>query len=285
MRTVTFKSVIDKVATKVLGTADNLTRQKRAALVDSIAEHLRECWERVFWPELLLTEERAFRDTWTTTTYASGSEVYYSPGDAYYVANASASGADVPGTSSKWDKLTGTDLRRYVSLDQTGKTAIGTVEQVTNADPRSTPGTLPLRWSAGPDGIELSPYAGADTTVWVRFRRRVPQFTSTDWAAGSYASGSVVYYATTGECYVASSAASSGDVPGTAALWVKQSFPYIFQRTVALFAAADHRMESGQLETRNAYLIQAEDALADEYRKAFGQQAQIESFRVLTRAA
>ena len=50
MRTVTFLSVLEAIAFKVHGTADLLPTQDAAAFTASLNEHVRECWERVFWP-------------------------------------------------------------------------------------------------------------------------------------------------------------------------------------------------------------------------------------------
>ena len=129
MRTVTFLSVLEAIAFKVHGTADLLPTQDAAAFTASLNEHVRECWERVFWPEWTLTEQRYYRAAWTAASYSSGAEVYHAATNAYYQANTSATGTDVPGTSVKWTLLSGSDLRRYISLDQTGQTAIGEVEQ------------------------------------------------------------------------------------------------------------------------------------------------------------
>lgn len=287
MRTVTLLSVINAVAFKVLGTSDNLPQQQGAAFIDSIGEHLRECWERFFWPEWTVTEERYYRDAWAAQGYNTvGTEVHYTPGDAYYRSNAVAGMSDVPGVSSKWDLITGTDLRRYVSLDQTGKTPIGTVEQVTPKDPRIYPGTPRIGWAPGPDGLEFPSTEWTGTSVWVRFRKRPSQFTATAYnAANAYAVGDLVYF-TDGDCYVCTATASAGDTPATDAdKWTKQSFPYVLKRAVVLFAAADHRDEDGQIESNSVFRTRAEDALADEWAKAHGQQDQTRRFRVVTRQA
>ena len=49
MRRATFLSVLNLVAFKVLGTADNLPAQQAAAFTAAINEHIREAWERAFW--------------------------------------------------------------------------------------------------------------------------------------------------------------------------------------------------------------------------------------------
>lgn len=284
MRTATFLSVLQAIAVKVLGTADNLPNQQATAFTESLNEHVRDCWEREFWPDWTTTEQRYFRDAWTATSYSTGAEVYHAATDAYYAANASVISTDVPGTSSKWTLLTAATLRRYVSKEQTGKTVIGAVQWVTEKDPRTNHNTREYPWHAGPDGIEFSSAVDLPTSVWVSFRKVAPEFTLTAWTAASYASGARVYYASTGECYVANAAATSGDVPGTSTKWTKVEFPLALKTPVVLFAAADRRDEGGQLESSSSLRTRAEDALVDEFRKMGGQQGQVRTYRVLSAA-
>lgn len=287
MRTNTFLSVLSSIAAKVLGTADSLPQQQAAAFTESINEHTRETWEREFWPEWTLVEKRFYRPTWSATSFTSGAEVYHADTDAYYRANSNAVSGDVPGAAALWVLIApGADFRQYVSLDQAGQTAIGTVFSVTRDDPRVSPGTAKLAWAPTSDGLEIPTQQTTQTYVWVKFRRVPPQFTATAWSGTpTYAAGTVVYYAGTGECYVNSSSATGTDIPGAAAKWVKQDFPVALKRAVVLFAAADHREEDGQIESNNSFRKRAEEALVDAWRRMHGQQGQTETFRVATRQA
>ncbi|NBW11378.1 MAG: hypothetical protein EBR82_25430 [Caulobacteraceae bacterium] len=285
MRTTTFLSVLQAIAAKVLGTADHLPTQQGVAFTESVNEHVRDCWDREFWPDWTVTEQRYFRDTWSATSYAAGAQVYHAGTNAYYAANASAISTDVPGTSSKWTLLTGQALRRYISREQTGKTVIGAVLCVTELDPRLNDTTPAINWRAGADGIEFSARLDLPTSVWVTFRKVPPEFTLTAWTAASYASGARVYQSTTGECYVANAATSDNDVPGTSSKWTRIEFPLALKTPVVLFVAADRQEEAGQLETSSSLRQRAEDALVDEFRRMGGQQGMVRPYRVLTRAA
>jgi hypothetical protein len=140
-----------------------------------------------------------------------------------------------------------TPWRPFISLEQTGKTAIGEVLRLSRNNPRvyrRQPGTL--RWAVGDEGIV--PEDGAPAVVWVEFRRRMPKFTGTAYSnTTAYAVGDVVYYSTTGECYVAR-AAGTGNLPTNTTYWTKQDLPYVVASFVKRAALADGLRSDGELD-------------------------------------
>lgn len=86
MRRVTFKSIREKASALYLG---NPTANAKTVLALDVHLNKRaaECWEKFFWPELGLVEERTFRAPWDgATAYAAGAERYHRPSKKYAVA-------------------------------------------------------------------------------------------------------------------------------------------------------------------------------------------------------
>ncbi|MBC8041460.1 MAG: hypothetical protein H7Y06_13020 [Opitutaceae bacterium] len=211
MRTVKLSTVVDDVlaqAGMVLAAVASPDAMK-AQVVSFVNRRLREAWEHDTWAELCPTERRWYRPIWdAATTYAEGAEVYYGS-DAvadtvaelalddgvWFLVWADTEGAagyfspnsdDMPAAGEspathpdKWVRLV--SMRRYVALDQPGKTEIGEVYRVTFRDPRLRPS------NAGRIGFTLStegivPEECAGHSVWVSFRIRPYVFTAADYA-------------------------------------------------------------------------------------------------------
>lgn len=93
MRTVTFKSVMDAIARRAAldptdATVWDAPTQARAA--EFIYAWAKKAWEWEFWPELTPIEQRAYRDTYVSTTaYATPTataavEVWFPPAQGYF---------------------------------------------------------------------------------------------------------------------------------------------------------------------------------------------------------
>lgn len=242
MRTVTYKSLLEGfLRMRSLDPSLALTVEKLEA-GEFLAQALADAHEFWRWPELMATQGRRFRPTWTATTYAEDDEVWHTATEAYYRANASAAGSEVPGTSTLWDEIT--EFRRYVEYAQTGATVIEAVIEAWDADPRASASARKVPFRLDTDGVRFAP-DGPDI-AWLEFRTPAPDFGwSALWAATSFAADAVVYHESTGEVYQASSAAASGDVPGTAAKWVLQPVPYIFRHAAKLKAYATWSQSKG----------------------------------------
>jgi len=175
-----------------------------------------------------------------------------------------------------------TPFERYISLDQTGQTPIGTVHQLTRTNPRTNPRFPgPLTFLVNNKGILPAPLCG--TKVWVEFRLRCPVFDSTVWSSTEANTPGQIRYRpdTTGECYLALLAGTNLVPESSPAYWQKIDMPAVLERFIKRAAYADSLREDGQTdkamaEEQNAYaqLYRASDvALASQgqYERAAAQ--------------
>lgn len=158
--------------------------------------------------------------------YAVGDQVR-NPANGLYYACHTAHTANTPSLDGgKFGEIGA--WRPYVPYEQAGQTAIEAVIEAWGADPRSEVGALKLDYRLDADGVRFA--ADAVGPVWLEYRQRAPSLAWTaQWSASSWAAGAIVYDAATGGVYRASGSAVAGDVPGTAAVWVRQEVPYIFR--------------------------------------------------------
>lgn len=278
MRTVTFKSVLSGVATRMgLEPAANLQANQAAALTEYIVDRLQKYWELAAWPEWTTSEQRQFRGNWdSAVTYAMGAEVYYAAQNAYYRSLQDANTAHAPTDTAWWTPAT--DLRTYIAFAQSWEpNEIGAVWGVWLDDPRTVDRPRPAAWWIGPEGIWVQ---GNYTKVYVEFGFPPPSFSSEAWdPALAYVAGDLVYYGTTGECYEAL-AASTGVTPTTSSSWSKQDFPKILARAVKLAAIADSLREDENIGKASAWDAQAGDAFGDAMEQALPAMRNQPSFQV-----
>lgn len=270
MRTVTLKSVIDGVAQLMGIPPATLPDEDRGMFCEFITQRVDTAWKYDWFPEWLLTEQRAYRDDWSASlTYAANAEVYFPTDGKYYAANSAPNNpvaGDSPASApAKWTELTG--YAKYIARDQTGKTVIDGVKRLCLRDPRlniTNPGEI----EHGEDDRGIIPSRRAGATVWVQFQTLPPVYSVTPWAiAENNLAGDVRYRANTGDCYIAL-AANVGQVPEqTAAYWRKQPVPALLASYLKQGAYANALRGDGQTDKALAedkvttlLLIQADDA-------------------------
>lgn len=258
----------------------SLSARAESVFVDAIQSALTQAWEQEFWPDLMLIEERYFRPAWAIgTAYTTGSEVYHD--GVYYTALQNSTGKDPETETTYWEETE--DLDRYVSLDQTGETAIGTVKAASTRNPRVSRYPGFLYFSLSENGLQFTDLAPAE--VFIEFRKRVPTFTRTAYVAGTtYAADALVYYATTGEAYKSLQGTNLGKTPGSnPTWWEKIDFPKLLQNAVVWRAYATMLRENGQKE-KSARVISEEfdTELARLTRTVFRKQGQYVTARVTT---
>jgi hypothetical protein len=127
---------------------------------------------------------------WTTKgLYQLGARVTYK-GKTYLcraiLAGNTASNVDL--VNYEWDGITpedtnyfieiNTQFERYIPYEQTGKNTIGTILSVHTGDPRYN-NVQPLDWREGAEGIYVSTLNEDQNTLWIKYRREAPTFTST----------------------------------------------------------------------------------------------------------
>jgi len=253
MRTVTFKTILHGV-TRMMGYDPDvdLTTELAAAYTEFINNRFREGYEWAFWPEVMLIEQRAYRQTHDSTEeYDEDDEVYSDDEDGYYIAAQDVPAGTAITNTTYWTELT--SFNRYVPWDPpagtTGLTEIGEVEQISRSDPRLTKYVTLLPFSPSADGIQVE--SDAPSLVYVKFRRRPGRFTSLTYnALTTYAADALVYYPPTGECYRALNS-TTGNLP-TTANWERVEFPAFLELFVKLAAYADALKDDGQLEKAEA---------------------------------
>ncbi len=248
MNTVTFKNVLRGVAHRSGENPDgtDFTAARAAQLTEFINEWVAAACGWAWWPEWMVCEERHYRDAWDATkTYAAGDEVEH--GDLYYVSLLASNINEDPETATTyWEEIE--DLDKYVAWEQDGFDAIGEVRGATRKNPRTNttyPGRLSYELSG--NGIQFGDLA--PSSVWLDFRKRPPEFTSTAWAAGTtYAVGDLVYYGTTGECYKALLSGTNQNPATATTYWEKVNFPRYWVAFVKQAAYSDTLRADGQIE-------------------------------------
>ncbi len=84
MRAVPYSQVLGLASQLCFGVATPNSTDA-ATLNAFIQENTTAFWRSFWWPELMIVEQRAFRDNYTGN-HAAGTEVYYPPTQAYYLA-------------------------------------------------------------------------------------------------------------------------------------------------------------------------------------------------------
>lgn len=269
MRTATFKSVYQRVmrAVGLDPSTTGITADQKAHIVDLINARVREGWCYDFWPELITTESRAYRETWDATqTYVDGDEVYYAGDGKYYEALRTTIN-DVPSTStSDWAEITGLDP--YYPYEPADAAAIGDMIGIFSKDPRENGDDVKsLAFSVQADGIWVHDDLRGTATNWIRFRARPPEFTLVEWNSGTtYSEGDVVYVDATGECYQAAYDDTGAEV------WVKLDMPWVLADFIVRGAAADYLREQGNEDRAEREEAGAREALEREHTRVFAQQ-------------
>lgn len=218
-----------------------------------------------YWAVAVITPAGA--DYSATTAYSPGDAVYYPVTDTYYQCHTASTG-NVPTNTSYWGALV--PFETYVSLTQTGETAIGEVLDVWDLSPRRTTQARRVRWELNENGILC---VDGPARVWVEFKIPVPSIVGEVYSASAtYAVGDQVQFETnTGnvaflDFYNCVTATSAGESPTSAAAkWSRVEIPDEFKghlaaRCAVLFSVGenDARFAVAQAEAMRAW-----DALVD----------------------
>jgi hypothetical protein len=210
-----------------------------------------------YWAELALSYEA--EDYAAATTYAVGDQVFYPTTNLYYQCIAASTG-NLPTATAYWGPLT--PWVRRIDFDQSWEsTEIDDLDLEFGAfetDPRMYGGAGRLTGLTLDETGVLFYDDDTPTRPWLQYRTRPPQFTRTDVVGGtSYAADAVVYYPTTGQCYVCIAATTGSTCPSTT-YWALQEVPE-FLREFAVREAAAQLLSEDEGRYRAAAL--AEDEL------------------------
>jgi hypothetical protein len=224
-------------------------------------------------------------DDWVDgTAYAAGDIVFYTVTRRYYQCHTAhtASSTLIPtatGGNARWGELVPFD--RYISLEQTGKTAMGEVFEVWGANPNLTTRASAESWGLSTNGIQLNTTL---TSVWVQFRIRRPRLTGSAWSgATAYTTGAQVYREVdgTGNFYTALQNGTNKDPASEAAYWSAVEIPYIFEQYLVRGAYADYLASDGQNDKAGLAEKTAEEYLRHELDKLMRQQGQVRRIKIL----
>jgi hypothetical protein len=165
----------------------------------------------------------------------------------YRCHTAHTSGATFDAT--KWGLLT--EWLPYISLDQTGKTAIGLVRGVFLDNPARVSDPRRLKFLLGPSGIHLLDNISVSAYVW--FQKLPPHLSGPDFnAAATYAAGDYVYYSSTtqgfeGDFWKCLATTSAGEDPEDAPTkWQKQEVPEHLRDAIAHAVYSDYLRPAGK---------------------------------------
>lgn len=221
---------------------------------------VRKGWDYWQWKQLQLTEERAFRQVYTSLlNYRAGlDEVYFLETASYFRAIADVNPGETPAnTAAKWIPLD--FFERYLAFDQYGDQSIGKIISLNWCDP-SVGASWNRRVDFTLDGNGARVDSGGNT-VWVTYQVRQPIFTGAQYDSTTYYSrDALVYDPESGECYRALGE-SAGEPVANGLYWYPQEMPYLLSEYVQYGAASDLAED---LATKSAYAGEAEERIARE---------------------
>lgn len=249
MRTVQFQSVYEGILERhgldPLG--DAISSDTLRTIVRKINNRLQSIWTIWDWPEITVTEERAFRGVWNASrqfSKAGENEVFYIPEGKYYRIKEETFGdpfddppiGTLPTNTDYFEEFTPTP---FIAYDQICKHSVGTVLGVYRRNPTLNgcyPAELLVRFRPSERGIDLE--CPSAPTVFLKFLPPPSKFTVRPHIAGKhYFRGELVFYTVNGECYRAT--ADNNSLPSDGSSWTRIPFPELFQTYIEAGAYAD----------------------------------------------
>ncbi len=267
----------------------DLNNDHAAAWTGFINRYVRQGWEAWNFPELDITEERAFRTIWNSSkqflrigTNGQPDELFYIPSliaglNPYYVvlktAPSDPSVGTLPTNTTYFQSLTPVD--KYISYDQDCRRSIGRVFNVYPFNPRlhGWNGKNRISWHPSEKGLDVH-YTGY--TVFVRFQIPPSVFTSKQYSSTTtYNKGDIAYDTTTGDVYRAL-VTTTNNPPGSSS-WMVVPMPYTLQ-LYAIYAAASCASED--VYQQQQLMAKAEQALGREVDKLIEQGQRLPTYRL-----
>jgi hypothetical protein len=248
MKTVTFLAVLKQVLRMQGITYANATDEQKAQRAEHITRRLVEGWELDFWPEWTLVEERAYRNAYSAATaYVIGDQVWNGT-DTYYECIQAGTGQALTNTAY-WKELEMTVNERWIALEQTRKTRIGAVKGVYTSEQNAIEEQMELDWTEHASRIYVYD-SNAGATVWVKFRKVAPRFSTELWVQGypDYQEGWVVMWPAgntqmEGNCY----RAGLDPTTGAQNYWELMEIPTVLENYVVAAAFGDALVADGQV--------------------------------------
>lgn len=255
MRITSFQSVYEAVLQRhgldPLG--DAITHGTARAVCKRIETRVSNMWRGWQWPELTLTEERAYRQVWNSSVQyrvqgedGRPDELYYLPTSTYYKVRVDAPSNPPPATapvdSTYFQVLDA--VTPFVARDQRNKRSMGPVLGVYGADP-SVNGCCTqncLQFRPSEKGVTVC--HGPASTVFIQYLIPEPVYTMVPYIAGkAYVRGNRVFWTEDGNCYTCI-ADNNNQTPATRSFWALEPLPTTFAQYAEAGAFADTLSES-----------------------------------------
>lgn len=240
MLTVPFKTIINGVLSRAGIVPADAPEADVLAIIDFAADRFKTAYEFYRWPVYTFTEQRFFRPVYSEAiVYQAGTEVYYTPLDAYYKAvSTTTAGQDPEDTPAKWEVLQ--NFNHQVDYEQAGQTAIEAVLFAYDKDPRADKSARKIPFKLLYNGVGFAPDCNL-TSVWLEYRPRAPDFHARLYAIDTETEvGERVYFPDDGEVYLCLEAAALEESPETDAdKFQLIEFPDFLARAVKAGALTD----------------------------------------------
>jgi hypothetical protein len=118
-----------------------------------------------------------------------------------------------------------------------------------------------VRYLLNEDRVLLIDATGETGNVWVQFLLPQPRFTTDDFSvATAYAAGDIVFYNTTGDCYIARQS-TTGNLPTDSEYWRRYRIPAFLADYLKFYALAETLSEDGQMDKASYQFARAEGIL------------------------
>lgn len=279
MRHASYKSTEDRVLMLAGIKPSDRTDEMRALLNSYINTAMKLAWEFYWWPELMRSELRYYRDPYDgAKPYAPNDQVYYPTTQLYYTCLVASTG-NLPTDANYWEVAN--ELDAYIELEQLGQTPLGEVRGVFVDDPLATERPRYIRKTLGPHGVHLQG-PSLPVSAWVLYRIRPNEYIGKDFdAVPPYAPGQTAYYNSAtvgfeGDYWKCVTATNAGENPEThPAKWARIELPSWLKEAVAGRAFAEYLITDGApFEVTNRAAAFADGLLIQAVHLFVGQQGQ-----------
>lgn len=279
MRTCTTKRALEAI-TRLEGVDPDtaaLTAAQKALRAELLNDRVAWAWEYAFWQETMKVEQREYRETYSATAnYSIRDEVYSA--SAYYTSLIDGNVGNTPATSPLAWVAAGTDFVRHILFEQPDEEIIHRVDcnaGVFDKDPRVYRDAGRMTHVRLLDDRLIVEDEEAPIQPWVRFQTTPPEFSWTEWAAGTaYAIGDLCYVASTGYTYKALLTSTGQNPVSATTYWEEVGFPHFLLNYVKHAVSSDLMQEDDGRYKERA-LAEAElERMSDVRMEAQGQQRQ-----------
>lgn len=227
----------------------DLTDKERGHYTLLVNQAIRRAWEAEIWPQLVVTEKRHYRPTWTEgQNYPAGYEVWH--GSGYWRSLQAANVGNEPADDSTWWEAAEGDMIYYIAFDQPweteviDETGVDWERCIFDGSPLRNPDRAPVEGCRPFEQSILVPPDVAPLEPWVRYRPKRPRISFVEWdEATGYAAGDVRYRTETRQAYRALQA-STGKTPETSTeYWGAVGVPAMFEDYIRMTVGAQRMSE------------------------------------------